>query len=550
MTLMLAAVFAAAATSATVSQPQVRDLGPMTANAPVAISVVLAYRNEAELDRLVASQNDSGSPTYRHWLTSAQFASEFAPTANDYTYVVDTLRRAGFAITQTYSNRTVVDAQAAAAVASRYFDTRIDRVEQPSYGVRYRNVRPLRLPPEWHGLVYTVTGLDDLVYVHPSYARLKGSMRTRQLPAGGPPLFGPVSSTTNAAGYAPLAFALSYDLPNRYSGPDGPYDGKGRAGGILIDANFLDSDIASYLAYFKIARTGKTVRVPIDGGAPKKLTGDSIEATLDVETYAGNAPGADVYVYQTPSLADAHTTSAYNAVVADNRVDAISSSFGGCETFHENAVRGWDHIALQGAALGITFIASSGDAGGVACLPFLVGVSAPASGAHFVAVGGTSLRIDPHTGAYVHETCWNGSGGGISQVFGVPSWQLPTPNIEPYGRNVPDIALDADPATGTAYYITGTWNTQYNPLGGTSLAAPLFGAGLIEVDQYANARAGLAAVKLFNTVRTVGYERDGLTYFHQVSYGDNNIFRCRPGYDQVTGIGTLDFWNQAKAHTL
>ena len=58
----------------------------------------------------------------------------------------------------------------------------------------------------------------------------------------------------------------------------------------------------------------------------------------------------------------------------------------------------WDNIAKQGAAKGITFAASSGDDGAFQCGG--LGVSAPASSPHFVAVGGTSIGAPLVAGIY------------------------------------------------------------------------------------------------------------------------------------------------------
>src|SRR5207253_1329376 len=80
----------------------------------------------------------------------------------------------------------------------------------------------------------------------------------------------------------------------------------------------------------------------------------------------------------------------------------------------------------------------------------------PASSPHALACGGTHLEAS--NGAISREVVWNAgggaTGGGISDVFGPPSWQKSSkvpPSANPggrHGRGVPDVSGDADPATG------------------------------------------------------------------------------------------------------
>src|SRR5260370_7441283 len=64
---------------------------------------------------------------------------------------------------------------------------------------------------------------------------------------------------------------------------------------------------------------------------------------------------------------------------------------------------------------GVTFIAASGDSGGI--------TSYPPSSPNVVAVGGTSLFLDSR-GDYQSESGWSGSGGGLSPYESHP----PHPN--------------------------------------------------------------------------------------------------------------------------
>jgi subtilase family serine protease len=542
---------AVAPIAAAVPREIYRDLGLALPQTPISIAVTLTYRRADELERLIALQSDPHSPLYRHWLTSAQFNAAFAPTPVQYAQVAASLHRAGFTVTQTFANRTTIDAQGTVAAASRYFDTRIDRVAQPGYGERYVNVTPAYVPADVRGLVFAVNGLHDLAIVHTDYRRVQpgsgSSQALRRYAASAPKLFGPVSSGTLLAGYGPLAFTKGYDAPIERDRKD---DGTGQTAGIVIDADYLDTDLAGYLKYFGVQRTGPaTIRVAVDGGPKSKyFNTDSVEATLDAESLVGVSPGVKLYVYEMPEFSVAKNpvkdiTDAYTKAVDQNKVDTLNSSFTICESSDPSGSKAWDHLAQQGATLGITFHASSGDHGAYACGNG-GGVSAPASSPHVLAVGGTTL-LDNASGAYQAEAAWDGSGGGISLYFTFPSYQNHVANTNPVGRNLPDVAFDADPVSGTALYYGGTWNSLDDPIGGTSLASPLCGALLAQIEQVdGGKRLGLVAATLYS-LQSGGYEQSGKTEFHDVIVGSNGMYYARTGYDLVTGIGSFDAWNLA-----
>jgi kumamolisin len=510
-----------------------RDLGPAPSSTQISVALTLRYRNDAQLDNLVESQSDDTSPLYRHWLTNDEFNAYFAPATADYVRTIGALQRAGFHITQTYPNRTVVDATAPVRVAERFFATQIHRVVQPGYGVRYANASEARMPASLQGLVMNVDGLNTLTLNHTNFVPRKA--RQGGIPdLAGLPLRGP------RGGFGPLAFSQGYDLPQQHQTGTGQYyTGTGRLSGVVIDADFLDTDLSGFLSFFDVTRTGPaTVRVLIDGGPPSgDGSPDSVETTLDVETIVSNAPGTALYVYEFPSFnSDQYITDAYNKVVSDNIVDDANSSFGGCDKGQAGPAESWDMIAKQGAAKGITFHASTGDEGSEGGC-----TQAPASAPHFVAVGGTSLTVDAN-GNWVSETGWSGGGGGVSTVFALPKWQKKIKNIIATGRNTPDVAFDANPGTGAAFYYGGTFSNNDDPLGGTSLASPIFAASITEWDQVTGKRLGLAGQKLFKFFKKKGYGTSPL-FFHDITSGSNGQYSAGPGYDNVTGIGSMDVWN-------
>ncbi|MBV8374298.1 MAG: hypothetical protein JO302_02205, partial [Candidatus Eremiobacteraeota bacterium] len=129
------------------------DLGRRRARDPVSVVLLLRYNRQAELNRFVDSLARSRSP---HYLTASQFIARYAPTPQQQARVMQLLQRSGFRIEHTYRNRTLIDAVAPSAAVERLFSTEIHNFRQPRYGIRFANVRPLRVPAMLSTLVAAV----------------------------------------------------------------------------------------------------------------------------------------------------------------------------------------------------------------------------------------------------------------------------------------------------------------------------------------------------------------------------------------------------------
>jgi xanthomonalisin len=519
------------------------DFGRADGALRVRLALLLNYRNDAELDRLLDEQRDAASPLYGQFLTSQQFRAYFAPTPETYARVAAALGRAGFTITHAFANRTVIDASAPAPVVERYFHTEIHRLAVDGVGVHYANARPAYMPADLRGLVGAVLGFDDLQWFRPLYQFVpRQQLQTVALPSSviGPPLKGPDGS------YGPLAFAGGYDLPVQHKIPHQKkgttYDGTGRTAGIEIPADPSDSDLAKFLTYFKIARTGTTTRVPVDGGPQNPSGGSLLEAALDYQTIAGVAPGAKIYIYEFPGFTNQDVLDGYNAAVSDNVADTINSSFGACEIANIWSPTSIANIFKQGSAQGQVFHASSGDSGTYTYgCSSAVSVLTPTDTPYTVSIGGTTLSIDSNA-KYQGETYWNNGfgagGGGVSKVFKLPKWQKKA-QIKQSGRAVPDISFDADPVTGEDIVYGGSWIG--GGVGGTSLASPIFGGCLVEVEQMLGHRVSKPDKTLYKNWLALGYGSGSTPYAHDVTTGASfGILVPGPGYDLATGIGSLD----------
>jgi kumamolisin len=195
-----------------------------------------------------------------------------------------------------------------------------------------------------------------------------------------------------------------------------------------------------------------------------------------------------------------------------------------------------DAACQSAAALGVTITVASGDNGSSDGVNDGKNhVDFPASSPHVLACGGTNLRGN---GSNISaEVVWNGqpqgggaTGGGVSNVFPLPNWQaganVPQPGTPSGGRGVPDVAGDADPATGYVIRVDG----KTMVIGGTSAVAPLW-AGLIAV---ANHRNGKQA----GFIQPAIYAAKNKSAFRDTTTGDNGSFKAGPGWDACTGLGS------------
>ena len=318
-------------------------------------------------------------------------------------------------------------------------------------------------------------------------------------------------STSKAPkGISPDAIKKIYNLPN-----------SGGHGTIAIigayDDKTIESDLGVFSKQYNLAScttaNGCFTQHVISSGT-KTNSGWAMETSLDIEWAHAIAPQAKILLVEAQTPSGANLIKAIDYARTQPGVVAVSMSFGGPEFSDETSLD--SHFTSSNGAV---FFASSGDNG--------AGVSWPAASPNVVSVGGTSLSFSSN-GSPVSETAWNGSGGGVSAYESQPSYQKNYSIAKANGmRSVPDVAYDADPASGFSIYKNGDWYV----VGGTSAAAP----------QWAAIQSlGLSANnKNFYTDKS---SANSNTYFRDIKSGINGDcgYYCtaRAHYDYVTGLGS------------
>jgi subtilase family serine protease len=249
-----------------------------------------------------------------------------------------------------------------------------------------------------------------------------------------------------------------------------------------------------------------------------------------------------------------------------------------------NAVRMTDVAGRQRKANRKTF------EGLLHCLHHAANISMWTSPGNFVpavtAVGGSEFNegngnywagtLGPNLGSamgYIPEGAWNdealamrgnlggfaAGGGGVSFYFSKPSWQT-GPGVPSDGaRDVPDVVLTASALHDPYALISGG---NFLPDGGTSASAPSFAGIVTLLNQYL-VRTGAQAQPGLGNINPMLYSlaQSTPTAFHDITTG-NNIVPCvtnstpdctngsmgysaGPGYDFVTGLGSVDAYNLA-----
>ncbi len=272
-----------------------------------------------------------------------------------------------------------------------------------------------------------------------------------------------LASTVEPRCYSPQQIRNAYNVqPLLNAG----ITGKGRTV-VIIDgatSTSLRSDVHLYNSLYGLKDPKINVFSPF---SPPSINPSAyIETALDIETVHSIAPDATIDLVlanvdfaTTPDAELSGLLTATKYAVDHNLGDVITQSFGLGESCVGSAYLQQEQLVFsQARAKGITLLASSGDSGAAAliCSGGLYtegkGVDVPAADPLVTSVGGTTLNATVGSGEYVAETTWNeanagagATGGGISRVFPVPSYQKGLAGLT--GRGVPDVSFDADPLT-------------------------------------------------------------------------------------------------------
>ena len=523
---------------------------------------------QADLDTLLAAQQDPASPEFHNWLTPEQFAERFGPGPGDIAKIAAWLEEQGFTVHSVAASRNWIGFSGTAEIAQRAFGVEIHRFTVAGES-HFATVAEPAVPSAIADLVAGFRGFDDFLPRHP---RLQA--RAAFTYSNGKHFMGPNDAAT------------IYNVNTLYTKG---YDGTGQTIAIVGQSAINLSDIDNFRALFGLAKNDpKLVTVP-GFTSPGIVSGDVLESDLDIE-WAGS-------VAKNASVVFVYTSNVFNSLqyaVTQNLAPVISISYGACETGEAAEGAALRAIAQQANAQGITLFSASGDTGAFACdssgsaiASDGVSVNLPASIPEVTAVGGTqfnegngsywSATNNSSNGSalsYIPEAVWNESaqdgslvagGGGASVLFGKPVWQAGSGVPNDGARDLPDVAMAASADHDGAIVCTsgGCANgiAGASVVGGTSLATPIFAGIATLLNQYQVGSGTLTKAGLGNVNPTLyAMAQSFAGVFNDITTG-NNTLSCRTGtpgcttgsfgysagvgYDQATGLGSVNAYAMA-----
>jgi len=498
-----------------------QEIGP--ANPNETVDVTIRLRSRTGKKPIVSADAFTKPIANRTILSRKEFEQRHGADPESIARVETFARQHKLTVKEKSAARRTVILSGTVAAMNEAFGVELKEYDHPTGTYRGRT-GAIHLPAELHDVVEGVFGLDNRPQAKPHFRRQRGVAGAR-------------AASVNLS-YTPPQVAALYDFPTGVNGA-------GECIALIeLGGGYKTSDLSSYWSQLKLAETPSVSAVSVGDGS-NDPTGDPNgpdgEVMLDIEVAGSIAPGAKIVVYFADNT-DAGFLNAITTAVHDstNNPSVVSISWGGPESsWTQQAMTSMDEAFQSAAAMGVSVCVAAGDDGSTdGVTDGLNHVDFPASSPNVLACGGTELVASGDR--ITSETVWNelannegATGGGISDVFPLPSWQNgagvpasanPNKNV---GRGVPDVTGDADPTTGYVTRVDG------NPdvIGGTSAVAPLW-AGLIAlINQSIGKPVGFINPLLYKDAATA---RD----LNDITSGNNGAYSAGPGWDACSGLGS------------
>jgi kumamolisin len=498
-----------------------REIGPADPNETVDVTIRL--RSRAGKKPIVNADAFTKPIEDRTILSRKEFEQRHGADPDSIARVESFAREHKLTVKEKSPGRRTVVLSGTVAAMTEAFGVELKEYEHPTGRYRGRT-GSVHLPAELHDVVEGVFGLDNRPQAKPHFRRRRERAGAR-------------ANTLNQS-YTPTQVATLYNFPTGV-------DGSGECIALIeLGGGYDPTDLSNYWSQLNLTETPNVSAVSVGNGSNSPTgnpNGPDGEVMLDIEVAGAIAPGAKIVVYFADNT-DAGFLNAITTAVHDstNNPSVVSISWGGPESsWTQQAMTSMDEAFQSAAAMGVTVCVAAGDDGSTDGVnDGLNHVDFPASSPNVLACGGTTLVSSGNT--VTGETVWNelannegATGGGVSDVFPLPSWQNAAdvpPSANPnqnVGRGVPDVAGNADPTTGYVTLVDG----QPDVIGGTSAVAPLW-AGLIAlINESIGKPSGLINPLLYQNASTAAD-------FNDVTSGNNGAYSAGPGWDACTGLGS------------
>jgi kumamolisin len=509
----------------------------------IAVTLVLASRDQVGALAAGAAVANPRSPAYRRYYSPAAWIRRFGPNPSDVRPLLRWLTTSGLQV-KPWRGGTVLQVTGATERVEAAFGTKGDQVTY--------------LPARFRRVVRAVLGLAGSASTSPAW---RSAASTTSAPSAGYT----IRQVTDAYDFAPLYAAGIHGEHIRVA---------------LVElAPYSSSDVVTFAHHMGYGLNVHDHQVDA-GNAHARA---NVEATVDIELLSSVAPAANIDVWQAPSDSDGQgLIDAYGAVASDPTVNVLGLTWVTCEPTAAG-IPGFlaaEHLLFaQLAAQGTTIVSATGDEGAYGCADpgqpanavanTQPSVSVPASDPYVLAVGATDLTLKA-SGAATHiagEPAWScpaakhpgcaatsvhgaASGGGISRVYTKDTddlgWQIGSgvhSRLSTGGRQVPDVAASGSSGLGDGHGYAIFYRHVWTVGGGTSAAMPIWAALAALADQYAILHGGSPLGWVNPLVYHLAGSPRPYPPFHDVTKGNNFLYSAGPGWDFASGWGSPDAWN-------
>jgi len=571
------------------------DQGRVESSMPMRVTLVfkMSAAQQADLDALLASQQDRGSPDYQRWLTPEQYGSRFGLSQGDINKVTGWLESEGLQVDSIPASQNAIVARGSAQQVAAALHTEIHQY-LVNGKAQFANSSSPSVPTSLAEVIAGIRGLHNFA-LKPRLVRKISPKFT--------------SGQTGNHFITPPDFATIYSVSVLYSQG---ITGMGQKIAVVGQSDIVLSDVQAFRSNSGLPNPSNLPTVVhAFGEDPGMLESDIDEANLDVDWAGAIAYNATVIFIVGDPVHDNGVIDALDYAITTSPIPApvISTSFGECEAFaiQDGSFSFVESLAQQANAEGITILGPGGDDGAADCDTGDVSVNGlavdvPASLPTVTAVGGTEFQegadatgqfwirpscIGPACAdvvssarSYIPEGAWNDTnaqfgltagGGGASSVIAKPAWQTGAGVPNDAARDVPDVSFSASPVQDP-YLIcsenfnstTSTFSTTcptsgsfrntdgtLDAVGGTSVGPPAM-AGIVALISQATGHTPTNGLGNINPI-LYPLAAHAPTAFNDVAIGNNQVpfssacgtmsnigFNAGAGYDLATGLGSIN----------
>ena len=552
---------------------------------------------EADLQSLLISQQDPASPQYHQWLTTEEFAARFGVADSDIGAVTEWLQRSGFTVEGVSRGRNRVTFSGTVAQVESAFGTELHYYKVGSQK-HYAPATDISIPSAFSGLLQSVSNLSTF---HPK------SHVKRAAPQRAPKANFTSSQSGNhflTPKDVATIYAINGAYNAGYTGTGQSIAVVGQSSVVVSDIEHFQS--AAGLAIkdptlILVPNSGAAAVSSGDEGESDldlEYAGAIAKGSTIYFVYVGNSSNYSVWdalTYAVDSKTAPVISTSYGSCESDlpssdyaslNAVLAQAASQGQTvvsaagDSGSTDCYGATDLTTAQQEALAVDFPASSQYVTGMGGTEFLSADVSSTNTSYWQSSSGSDVISSALS--YIPEQVWNddssssglsAGGGGTSSLTARPSWQTGVTGI-PSGsyRLVPDLSLSASPNNAGYLYcssdssstgVTGSCSngfrdsndTYLTVAGGTSFPAPIF-AGMVAILNQKTNSTGLGVIN--STIYKLA--ADASTYasaFHDTTSGSNactagssycsgastSEYPATTGYDQASGLGSVNFYN-------